>query len=134
MRDTLTPTEIADALDTLADVMVSDRTDELAGYACGQSLDLWDPGLAEVRLFTLSRPTAWRRIKAAARAAGLAKRITPHSLRHSHAHHLRLKEWPLELIAERLGHANLDTTKIYTRPAEMELQIALPAMPWNDET
>ena len=32
MKDALTLTEIADALDTLADVMVSDRTDELAGH------------------------------------------------------------------------------------------------------
>ena len=32
MRDTLTLTEIAEALDTLADVMVSDRMDELAGH------------------------------------------------------------------------------------------------------
>jgi hypothetical protein len=32
LPDALTFTEIADALDTLADIMVSDRTDELAGY------------------------------------------------------------------------------------------------------
>ena len=32
MKDALTLTEIADALDTLADVMVSDRTEELAGH------------------------------------------------------------------------------------------------------
>jgi len=32
MRDALTLSEIADALDTLADVMVSDRMDELVGY------------------------------------------------------------------------------------------------------
>ena len=36
------------------------------------------------------------------------------------------------MIAHRLGYANLNTTKIYTRPAEMELQIALPAMPWAE--
>lgn len=105
---------------------------DLVAYARSQGLDLRDPGLAEERLFSISRPTAWRRVKATAAAAGIAKRITPHALRHTHAHHLRLREWPLELIADRLGHSNLDTTKIYTRPAEMELQIALPAMPWAE--
>ena len=32
MKDSLTLTEIADALDTLADITVSDRIDELAGH------------------------------------------------------------------------------------------------------
>ena len=32
MKDALTLTEIADALDTLADVMLSDRTEDLAGH------------------------------------------------------------------------------------------------------
>ena len=32
MNDALTFTEIADALDTLADIKVSDRMDELAGH------------------------------------------------------------------------------------------------------
>jgi hypothetical protein len=32
LPDTITLSEIADALDTLADIMVSDQTDELAGY------------------------------------------------------------------------------------------------------
>jgi integrase/recombinase XerD len=64
------------------------------------------------------------------RRAGIDKNVTPHTLRHTHAHHLRLMGYPLEAIGERLGHATLETTKLYTRPAELVQQIALPAMPW----
>lgn len=86
--------------------------------------------LGDSRLFRLNRVTAWRIIERA--AAGLDKAISPHSLRHTHAHQLRLLGWPLEMIADRLGHSSLETTKIYTRPAELAQQIRLPLMPWGE--
>ena len=45
MKDALTLSEIADALDTLADIMVSDRTDELAGH----NASLWRDAAACLR-------------------------------------------------------------------------------------
>lgn len=104
---------------------------DLGEYAAQEFIDLTDPKQGERSLFNLHRSNAWRLIERCAKLANIPKRITPHSLRHTHAHVLRLENWPIEVIAMRLGHASLETTKTYTRPAEMASQIPLPVMPWN---
>jgi integrase len=85
------------------------------------------------RLFSIHRSSAWRIVVKTAESAGVGKHITPHSLRHTHGHQLRLAGWPIEPIAQRLGHASIETTKVYTRPAELAMQLNLPQMPWNFE-
>lgn len=62
----------------------------------------------------LSRVGAWGIIKRAAERAGLAKRVTPHTLRHSFATHLLEGGADLRAVQEMLGHADLATTQIYT--------------------
>lgn len=62
----------------------------------------------------LSRVGAWGIIKANARRAGLAKRVTPHTLRHTFATHLLEGGADLRAVQEMLGHVDLATTQLYT--------------------
>jgi site-specific recombinase XerD len=60
-------------------------------------------------------------LKRSCRKAGIGKRVTPHTLRHSYATHLIENGVNLRIVQELLGHAKPETTMIYTHVAKKDL-------------
>jgi integrase/recombinase XerD len=69
---------------------------------------------------------AWIAVTEAAKAAGIARRVSPHTLRHSYATHLLEAGSDLRTIQVLLGHAKLADTTVYLHLSRRHLQ-AVPS-------
>lgn len=81
---------------------------KLAGKGAGRALFLSSRGRR------LTRQGFWLILRGRSMQAGIGKKLTPHTLRHSFATHLLHGGAPLRHVQELLGHASITTTQIYT--------------------
>ena len=73
-----------------------------------------DPRSGKIRRHHIMNQSVQRTMKAAVSSAGIPKKATVHTLRHSFATHLLMSGVNIREIQDLLGHKNLETTMIYT--------------------
>ncbi len=101
------------------------RLDDLdaafAGYR-GKGANTHPSAKVQVNATRLTPRSIERIIEKHALAAGLVKKITPHSLRHSFATDLLLNGADIRSVQSLLGHASITTTQIYTHITNQQLR------------
>lgn len=73
-----------------------------------------DPRTGKTRRHHMDTTGLQRAVKEAARRAGIKKRVTCHTFRHSFATHLLQSGYDIRTVQELLGHKDVRTTMIYT--------------------
>jgi integron integrase len=86
-----------------------------------QSLTLVE-ATRELRRYHVHETDIQRAIKAAACKAGIPKRVSPHTLRHTFATHLLQAHYDIRQIQQMLGHSDVRTTMIYTHTIRSDIK------------
>ena len=80
-----------------------------------------DPESGEIRRHHVNESGLQKAIRSAAKRAGINKRVTSHTLRHSFATHLLETGTNIRVVQKLLGHADVKTTEIYTHVLQQNL-------------
>jgi site-specific recombinase XerD len=110
-------------------VFLSSQAKEAAGSYLARRTDV-DPalfirhkkGVGEADNLRLTTRTVQRIIRHHAAKAGLTKKVTPHTLRHSFATDLLSNGADVRQVQQLLGHASITTTQIYTHLTDVHLR------------
>ena len=73
-----------------------------------------DAETGEMRRWYMSPSTLQKAVRQAAKAAGIAKPVGPHTFRHYFATHLLENHYDIHTVQELLGHKDVRTSMIYT--------------------
>lgn len=82
------------------------------------------PDINEKRRYHIHERTVQKAIKKAVEDAGILKKATAHTFRHSFASHLLQANYDIRTIQELLGHSDVKTTMIYTHTIKSQTQKA----------
>ncbi|MDQ6998023.1 MAG: integron integrase [Mariprofundus sp.] len=80
-----------------------------------------DPDSGDIRRHHLGESGLQKAIRSASHKAGINKRVTTHTLRHSFATHLLESGTNIRVVQKLLGHADVKTTEIYTHVLQQNL-------------
>ncbi len=104
------------ALDWIERYLDQARPDLLHGQGTAEALFVTTRGAG------MTRQAFWYMVKRYARAVGIERPLSPHTLRHAFATHLLNHGADLRVVQMLLGHSDLSTTQIYTHVARARLQ------------
>ncbi len=103
--------------------------EELRGYVLLRHTGARERAESRLLVDECARPLSAARIRHAiaglGRTAGVARRLTPHMLRHTAATMLLESGTDIRFVQRLLGHRSIVTTQIYTHVSDRALQIAL---------